>query len=87
MALVSGSPEMSLLVRNRVGSNPTLIIILLFLCSIACYAILSGCETYNFVFGREDSGGGVRQPCEASKFWQIIRASEIAEHEARFCGL
>ena len=25
MALVSGSPEMSLLVRNRVGSNPTLI--------------------------------------------------------------
>jgi hypothetical protein len=31
MALVSGSPEMSLLVRNRVGSNPTLIIILLFL--------------------------------------------------------
>jgi hypothetical protein len=30
MALVSGSPEMSLLVRNRVGSNPTLIIILLF---------------------------------------------------------
>jgi hypothetical protein len=27
MALVSGSPEMSLLVRNRVGSNPTLIII------------------------------------------------------------
>jgi hypothetical protein len=33
MALVSGSPEMSLLVRNRVGSNPTLIIILLFYCS------------------------------------------------------
>jgi hypothetical protein len=31
MALVSGSPEMSLLVRNRVGSNPTLIIILLLL--------------------------------------------------------
>ena len=25
MALVSGSPEMSLLVRNLVGSNPTLI--------------------------------------------------------------
>lgn len=29
MALVSGSPEMSLLVRNRVGSSPTLIIIVL----------------------------------------------------------
>jgi hypothetical protein len=34
MALVSGSPEMSLLVRNRVGSNPTLIIILLFVYSL-----------------------------------------------------
>ena len=34
MALVSGSPEMSLLVRNRVGSNPTLIII-----SFVCVAL------------------------------------------------
>ena len=48
MALVSGSPEMSLLVRNRVGSNPTLISISfahlahvllrtrLFFCSVGC---------------------------------------------------
>ena len=28
MALVSGSPEMSLLVGNRVGSNPTIFTIL-----------------------------------------------------------
>jgi hypothetical protein len=60
MALVSGSPEMSLLVRNRVGSNPTLIIILLFCPILACSAILGGWETYNFVFGCEDFWWGSR---------------------------
>jgi hypothetical protein len=43
MALVSGSPEMSLLVRNRVGSNPTLIIILLFVL-FTCLSCVEQCR-------------------------------------------
>ena len=42
MALVSGSPGMSLLVRNRVGSNPTLII------SFACVSYVLLCTSLFF---------------------------------------
>jgi hypothetical protein len=50
MALVSGSPEMSLLVRNRVGSNPTLIIILLLLaCSVMDKAMVLSCMIWRLL--------------------------------------
>ena len=75
MALVSGSPGMSLLVRNRVGSNPTLIIILLFLCILICYANLVVGKHTIFVFHCEDLWWG--------SGWELRNLAEILSVQDR----